>query len=185
MCNVTTRVCPLCPGGFKRSTQHYPLERSGRGAGAISPLRAKILDAALVPRSFRRCQPFIGRSFSALKALPSAAARTMSVHVPSHACHSNVPEQSGRVLRRPVESTPRKRTADIVACPLCANSGQVRCSKNSGLFDHLVGVTKEQQRESQVDSLLSHFRKGASISPGVLAFAGTRRAPWSHATTAP
>ena len=101
--------CPLLPGEFNRSTQHYPLERSGRGAAAISPLRVKILDAALVPRSAQAKLALIGRSFSALRALPSAAARTMSVHVPSHACLSNVPERSGRVLRRPVESTPQKR----------------------------------------------------------------------------
>jgi hypothetical protein len=120
--------CPLSSGGFNRSTQHYPLQRSGRGTGAISPLRAKILDAALVPRSFRQCQPFIGRSFSTLRALPSAAARTMSVHVPSYACHSNVPEQSGRVLRRPVESTPRKRTsAQHVLAPTRSVRDLQRC----------------------------------------------------------
>ncbi len=38
-------------GEFNRSTQHYSLERSGHGAGAIPPLRAKILDTALVPRA--------------------------------------------------------------------------------------------------------------------------------------
>jgi hypothetical protein len=62
------------PGEFNRSTQHYSLEHSSRGAGAIPPLRAKILDTALVSRAVGRRLPPIGRSSSALRALPLASA---------------------------------------------------------------------------------------------------------------
>ena len=70
----TSRSMSAFDGEFNRSTQHYSLERSGHGAGAIPPLRAKILDTALVPRALGRRLPPIGRSSSALRALPSASA---------------------------------------------------------------------------------------------------------------
>ncbi len=47
---ILAAECPLWVGKFKRSMQHYSLDRSGHGAGAIFPLRAKILGTALVPR---------------------------------------------------------------------------------------------------------------------------------------
>ena len=62
------------PGEFNRSTQHYSLEHSSGGAGAIPPLRAKILDTALVSRAVGRRLPPIGRSSGALRALPLASA---------------------------------------------------------------------------------------------------------------
>ena len=71
--NMRKRMSAL-GGEFNRSTQHYSLERSGHGAGAIPPLRAKILDTALAPRALGRRLPPIGRSSSALRALPSASA---------------------------------------------------------------------------------------------------------------
>jgi hypothetical protein len=68
------KLLPLRPGEFNRSTQHYSLEHSSRGAGAIPPLRAKILDTGLVSRAVGRRLPPIGRSSSALRALPLASA---------------------------------------------------------------------------------------------------------------
>ena len=84
--------CPLYPGEFNRSTQHYSPKLSGRGAEAILPLRTKILDTALVPRASGRRTPPIGRTFSAPRVQP-ASARTMSVHAPPYACRSNVSDQ--------------------------------------------------------------------------------------------
>ena len=61
-------------GEFNRSTQHYLAGALRRGAGTIPPLRAKILDTALVPRTLGRRPPPIGRASSAPGAQPSASA---------------------------------------------------------------------------------------------------------------
>ena len=46
-----SRSSSLLPGEFNRSTQHPSRSTPTVGAGAISPLRAKTLDTALVPSS--------------------------------------------------------------------------------------------------------------------------------------
>jgi len=62
--------CPLLLGEFNRSTQHYLAEALRRGAGAIPPLRTKILDTALVPRALGRRTP---HPLAALPALPDVS----------------------------------------------------------------------------------------------------------------
>jgi hypothetical protein len=86
-------LCPLLGGEFNRSTQHYSPERSGHGAGAIPPLRAKILHTALVPRALGRRLPPIGRSSSALRLCLQLRRETTSVHAPPYAYRSNVPDR--------------------------------------------------------------------------------------------
>jgi hypothetical protein len=75
------------------------------GFNRSSPLRAKILDTALVPQSAQAMSALYWPLFQCSQRAASSSARTMFVQVPPYACHSNVPEQSGGVLRRPVEST--------------------------------------------------------------------------------
>ena len=101
--------CPLYPGEFNRSTQHYSPKLSGRGAEAILPLRTKIFRhrprSSSIRATYAAHWPHFQRSQSSACFRANHVRACPSICMPFQRVRSEA-----RVLRRSVESAPRIRT---------------------------------------------------------------------------